>query len=664
MTKETSKNRDHKPDERTGALRPVRWILVLLLGLPLIVLHTGWVAYSEMKTYVTEITISSLFIGVTFLLFLLTLLNLLAARLLGQRRALSQPELMALYVMLSMSGVVAGVGHFGFFAPFLSNLFWFANPTNRWEQFWPLVPAFVGPRDREILKGFYEGRADFFQPEVLRAWAYPLLVWGLFFLVLLWTTLCLAAILRRRWADEEHLTFPVLALPLEMTRESAPLYRNRVMWLGFAVPAFFHSLNSLNSLYPSLPSLPINQVRDLVWEAHLPYPWNGMDSLFYLIHPSGVGFGYLVQTDVLFSLWFFQLWKKMLGVLGVSLNWRDPGVGDLAPMFPYTGYQGWGAFLALALMALWAGRAYFGAYVKRALHGDPMKVDRDEPMSARWSLFGFLFGLLLLCAFVWAFGGPLWLPVAFFVVYLLLMTAIARIRAEAGVLSTELMWINPQSILPAITGTRGVSHRELGMMASLSWFNTDYRAPGLSHELEGIVGMHRTRARLRPLVSVILVACAVAIVSALLWDLQMYHANGAATGNVNDWRIYKGSEPWRNLERWINDPKPPDGLAMAGMAGGAAITMLLSFLRARLVGFPFHPVGYALNTSMANDLFWMDMFVAWLLKVSVLRYGGMGMYRRALPFFLGLILGDFVSGSAWSLVSVLLNQNMYRTFPN
>jgi hypothetical protein len=52
-----------------------------------------------------------------------------------------------------------------------------------------------------------------------------------------------------------------------------------------------------------------------------------------------------------------------------------------------------------------------------------------------------------------------------------------------------------------------------------------------------------------------------------------------------------------------------------------------------------------LNTSWANELFWGDMFVAWVFKAAFLRYGGRRLYSAALPFFLGLILGDFVTGS-------------------
>jgi len=39
------------------------------ISIPLIILNCGWIANSEMKTGVTEVTISSLFAGVLFILF-------------------------------------------------------------------------------------------------------------------------------------------------------------------------------------------------------------------------------------------------------------------------------------------------------------------------------------------------------------------------------------------------------------------------------------------------------------------------------------------------------------------------------------------------------------------------------------------------------------------
>jgi hypothetical protein len=645
---------------------PVRWGRVLALALPLIVLNGGWIANSEMKTGVTELTISTLFIGVTFILFVVTLLNLLVRKFGGPRASLNQPEMMGLYTTLSLSSVIAGVGHFGFLTPFLANPFYYDTPQNGWDGFRDALPWYIGPRNPAILRGFYEGHATALTRPILAAWAGPLVVWCIFFLVLLWTTLCLGTILRRRWADEEHLPFPVLALPLEMTREGVPLYRKRLLWMGFAIPCFFHSLNSLNSLYPTVPSMPFNILHDLIPVANLSFPWTGMDSFFYLLHPSGVGFGYLINTDVSFSLWFFYLLKKALGVWGAAEGWRQPlqgWGGDATSQFPFTGFQGYGAWLALGLTALWTGRGYYRGYLRRAWFGDRTGVDGGEILSARAAVLGFLGGFLALCIFVWSTGGSWWLPIIFLAIYILIMVALARLRAETAVLSTELGWISPQAMLPSVLGTSGMERMDLVHMGMLTWFNLDYRAAGLPHELEGMVGLKRAGGALRPLLGVLLIVVIVGMVSALLWDLQLYYVNGADTGNVNQWRVTdRGNVAWDTLAHWLHNPQPPDPHALAGALVGIAITCLLTALRARFVGFPLHPAAYVLNTSFANDFFWCDMFVAWLLKSLILRYGGMNVYRQALPFFLGLILGDFVTGAAWSIAGTVMHVSLFRTF--
>ena len=59
--------------------------------------------------------------------------------------------------------------------------------------------------------------------------------------------------------------------------------------------------------------------------------------------------------------------------------------------------------------------------------------------------------------------------------------------------------------------------------------------------------------------------------------------------------------------------------------------------------FPFHPLGYCIGPGLIWH--WSPFFIAWLLKLVILRYGGLRFYRRALPFFLGLVLGDYVLGA-------------------
>jgi hypothetical protein len=261
-------------------------------------------------------------------------------------------------------------------------------------------------------------------------------------------------------------------------------------------------------------------------------------------------------------------------------------------------------------------------------------------------------------------GGSLWVPFVFLAIFVLIMLALARIRAETAVPCTELIWINPQNMLTELCGSENFSRIDLAHMGILSWFNTDYRAAAFPHFLEGQVALKRQDTkRIRPLFVVLAVAAVIALATAWIASLQMYYINGAATAKVNNWRVTaKGEEPWNDLTGWIRNPTPPQLSTIVAAIVGALVTFLLSTLRARFADFPLHPAGYVLNTSFANDFFWCDMFVAWLVKSLILRYGGMGMYRRFLPFFLGLILGDFVTGAFWSIIGTVFHLDLFRTF--
>jgi hypothetical protein len=616
-----------------------------------------------MRTGVTELTISTLFIGVTFLLVVITAINLLVRRFGGPRAAFNQAELMACYSILSMSSVVAGVGNMGFLIPFLASPHWYAAGTNGYKSFWYLLPPNMIPHDRAILKGMAEGHSTFFRPEIIAAWMPSLLTWGAFFLILLWMNFCAASILRKRWVEEEHLPFPVVALPLEITREGSPIFRNRLFWLGVAIPACLHSMNSLASVIPGFPSWPINSIKDLA--ATLPFPWTGLSPVWGAVHPAGVGFGFLVNTDVLFSVWFFYLVRKCLNMIGIFTGWRNPSAGlydDGGSQFPFTNYLGWGAWLAFALIMLWQNRVYLRQYVRRALKatGDP--DDADEPISARAALIGVILGFCVLCAFIWRLGGSWWIPPAIVLAYLLFMITLARLQAETAVLSPDVGWVYPPGMITTAIGTANLSSADCAHVGLLSWFNLDYRASALPHQLQSMVGQQRAGGSMRPLGPMLIVAAAVALVSAMIFDLQLYYVNGMDTGLVNGWRVYMGNHVWQNVDTWIHHPKPMDRTCLAGMGVGAVITGVLTVLRSLYAGFPLSPAAFVLSTSWANDIFWADMTIAWAIKTALLRYGGIKAYRNALPLFLGLILGDFVTGAIWSIVGSVGNLNLFRTF--
>src|SRR5258708_14203577 len=106
----------------------------VLIGALLIPVVCIWNEYTEIVAEGTDLVWMSLIIAVVILLFLLVMLNL-ALKKWAPRVAFSQAELMYIYVMLTVSAGISGIGMTQFLVPQLGNLYHFASRTNKWEEF-------------------------------------------------------------------------------------------------------------------------------------------------------------------------------------------------------------------------------------------------------------------------------------------------------------------------------------------------------------------------------------------------------------------------------------------------------------------------------------------------------------------------------------------------
>jgi hypothetical protein len=78
--------------------------------------------------------------------------------------------------------------------------------------------------------------------------------------------------------------------------------------------------------------------------------------------------------------------------------------------------------------------------------------------------------------------------------------------------------------------------------------------------------------------------------------------------------------------------------------------VLLMLARHHFLWWPLHPIGYPIGAVWLMDQLWFSIFLAWLIKLVAMKYGGPRLYRRMRPFFLGLILGQFAIAGAWLIV--------------
>jgi hypothetical protein len=96
---------------------------------------------------------------------------------------------------------------------------------------------------------------------------------------------------------------------------------------------------------------------------------------------------------------------------------------------------------------------------------------------------------------------------------------------------------------------------------------------------------------------------------------------------------------------------------------GIGIATFLAIMRTLLWWWPLHPLGYALSASWTMIVFWCPVLVAWAIKQPLIRYGGMKLYRKLRPFFLGMIFGEFSMAVLWTVISWATRLPVAPSFP-
>ena len=641
----------------------------LIIGILLIPILCLWTEYTEIVAQATDIAAMSLIIAVVFVLFMLLLVNFGLKKYLP-RWAFTQAELMYIYIMQTVSIGISGIGMMQFLNTFTGNIFYYGTPENKWkERFLPVVKSWLLPKE-SVTKAFYTGQSTFWRMDHILGWIQPILVWSLFIVVLLWVMLCINVLIRRQWMDQERLSFPITQLPLEIARDggSGVLFTQKQLWIGFAIPIVLESLASLNYLYPSIPFFPIKpsdpRLNLTALFASTP-PWNGIGDLQLSFYPLVIGLTYFLPLDVAFSLWFFFLFGKFQNVMATSMGYHEPGASLATSRLPYVGEQSAGAFLGVALFTLYGLRQHLKEAALSVVRLGKMKTveDANEPMPYRMALLGAFGGYLFLILFGVAIGMSWIVPTVYFFLYYLYVITFTRIRAEAG-----LPWgygpnMNVHDLMKAGVGSRAFSMQNQVGLHMVLWHDLDMRCTEMPNQLEAMKIGEVSRMNLRHVAAVIVLATFIGALASWGSVLTCYYQYGAATAKVNDWRTSMGSVPWQQLKDALDNPVKADLARMQGVGLGFLVTGGLIVLRQRFAWWPFHPIGYAIAGTATMNWLWCATLLGWLIKLLIVRYGGMKSYKRFIPFFIGLILGDYITGSVWAIYGSILGIQTYRAFP-
>jgi len=636
-----------------------RAVVIALLLMPL---NAYWVILMEVTRYSGHPTTISLFFNVVFILALLLGLNTLLLHI-RPRWAFSSGEMLTVYIMLGVASAITGHDMIEVLLPILPHVHYFARPENNWAtEILPYVPQWLSVSDTQALEEFYTGTGTFYTLHNIRAWLLPVLCWTAFLSLLCFLMLCINTLLRRQWTQNERLAYPLVALPLEMVNPRTRLFKTPLFWWGVGLAAVLELWNGLAYLYPSIPMLPLKRfgpAQDINTYLASP-PWNAIGPMSINFYPFGIGLGMLLPVDLLFSAWFFTWVWHLESVVGAMFGYAE------MPGFPYVIPQSFGAYVGIAVSALWVSRRHF-MNIWQGLWDWKLDLrDTAEPLTYRRAFLGILLASLLIYLFCRAAGMTPLLIFLFFLIYFALSIAITRMRAELGPPAHDLHVSGPDVILTSVTSSNQLPRSDLAMFSMFYGFNRAYRSHPMPLQLEGFKIAERIGRSYRPLFWAMMLAVVFGALAAFWADLDQSYRYGAAEKiappNV---QLIFGSEPWQRMAGWISAPTSKAEQYRTQMAIGVGffITLLLSALRLRLSWFPFHPVGFAVSSSWSLELLWLPLMIAWAIKLFLLRYGGLPAYRKALPLFFGVILGECVLGSLWSLVGIALNIPTYAFWP-
>ena len=586
-------------------------------------------------------TTLSLFYNVIIILLLLVSANFIL-KLISPSLPLKEGELLTVYVMLSVSTAMSGHDMMQTVVPALTHGFWYATPENDWKSlFWRYIPDWLAMSDERELRIYYLGETSFYSMAQIRHWVKPVLFWTSFFTVLVIGMVCINTILRRRWIEQEKLSYPIVQLPLMMSRQDGSFFRSRLMWMGFAIAGGIALINGLHAIFPIFPEIPVRKYE--IGKYFTNKPWNAIGWTPTYAFPFAIGLSFFMPLDMSLSFWFFYLIWKMEKVLGSVLGFSS------LPRFPYSGEQAIGAYLTLALIALASSRRHLAHVFRSMFKGGKCE---GEVMSYRTTLIVLLLAVGFLLGFTFKGGMSLWVGTVYFLLYYLIGISITRMRAELGPPTHEMFPVTPHNSMVLMFGSRKLGIQNLTIFGLLWGFNRGYRAHPMPHTLEGFKLAEQTGIHLRRLFVMMSLAAMLGTFCAFWAFIDMCYRSG---GNA-----YPSWGGFNHLQNWLYYPSSTDTTSLLFMGIGAAMTLFFKTMRTRFLWWPLHPVGYALGTSeWTVGWLWFSVMIGWAAKNILLKFGGLKSYRRAVPFFAGLILGDYLVGGGWIILRLLTGIETY-----
>jgi len=582
--------------------------------------------------------------GALFFLFVLAFIVNSIVGLIGRRFELAKADLVLIYCMLLMAVTVPTWGLMFFLIGTMVYPFYYATPENNYaDLFYDYIPAWMVPQDYQAIKDYYEGLPQG-APIPWAVWIEPMGWWLALIVAMSFMLICMSAILHRQWSVHERLTYPMVQLPQNMIEKGedarvAPFFKNKMMWLGFAVPFLLLSLNALNHYWPTVPDYnPRGRFSMFNQTLHLPIALN----------LAWVGFFYLVNLEITFSIWFFYVFSKVeegvFSILGIAST-EQLSVYEYSQPADLT-HQATGAVIVLVVFGLWTARVHLSEVVRKLWDPHGGVDDSEELLRYRTAVWGFIASLIFVGAWLWRSGVPIAVVPVLIFVSLFFFILVARVVATGGVATARSPIVPAYFIISglgtSILGAKGL----VALNFTFIWQGESRTSPMVAAsnglKLAELIPGPKTR-----LFWGLMVALLCSLLGAAYMTLKLAYTYGAINLSLINWA---GAHGWPKISSTIQNMPDANMRGWLFRGIGGLVEGLLIWAQHRWFWWPFHPVGFAIAVGWLTSQIWFSALIAWILKAVIVRFGGVNLFQNLKPFFLGLILGEVSVSGFWGII--------------
>ncbi len=625
-------------------IRAVLLGLGLVVGLDFLAIYVRYIFHGSLMTY-SHIPMSML---IVFTLMMMG--GAVFSRFTGI--VLSPSEWHTILVMGIVGAAIPIFGISGYLLGYMAAPYYFATSENEWDKYiHPYLPDWLIPNDTgNTISWFFEGLPRGAEAP-WGAWVLPLFWWTTMITAAFLVLACVAVIFRKQWVQNERLIFPAMAPLMDMAAGPGSgkgwlpeFTRNTFFWIGFGIAFGMIAWNCLNYFLPGFPRFPIYRGRWYWIDRQFP-PIRGFLGIFTIF------FSYFASLEVLFSVWFFDL---LFIVEGGTLS--KLGLTAISPYY-YRGVYYWqtkGAFVVMALSVFWVARRHIREVFRKAFDREAAVDDRNEFLSYRTAVVGLLVGLAYMWIWLTRIGFDPLQAVLLLGAVIFTYVGMAKVLADTGMPYTNVP-AGPWGLVGPFIGGGAVDLSTRVALRLSSRVTSHFKGlflPALTHAGRVAEGVRGNR---RWLMGAVSLAFMTSLLVSVFLTLHLGYRDGAY--NFNSWEIVRaGEKHFRGTANWVKngmtkDPTLPDYVKdpdeMAFFAIGSAVMAALIYLRHRFVWWPLHPVGLAISGSYLARRTAFTIFMAWLIKLVLLRVGGPSVYRKSRPFFVGALVG-YVLGVALS----------------